>query len=120
VSRSLNATAIPSCPYSEEDGRNLVAIAIGRHRARLNVEPDWKISEVALRLREVLSYRAEKMVYVKAEMGVSWGEFLELVDHVWPEADVVSIITPQVDLRRRYCLAPSCGACTTLRLFRRR
>jgi hypothetical protein len=59
-------------------------------------------------LREALRYRAEKVVYVEAEPGVTWGEFLTLVDHVWTEADVVSLITPQVDAlaRKSICLTP--------------
>ena len=104
----------------EDDIRRIVATAIAGRRARLGVEPDGTIPEVALRLRDVTSYRAEKLVYVKADAGVSWGEFLELIDVVWPVADVVSTITPQVEAlaHGRYCLTPSCGDCVKLRRFR--
>ncbi len=66
-----------------------------------------------------MTYRAEKLLYVKAESGVSWGEFVELIDQVWPETDVVSILTPQVEAlaRQRYCLTPSCYDCAKLRHF---
>jgi len=61
------------------DSSNIVAVAVGRHRARLNAEPDVTFPEAVQGLREVMTYRAEKIVYVKAEADVSWGEFLELV-----------------------------------------
>src|ERR1700674_2080230 len=104
------ATSAESCG----DSGNIVAVAIGRHRARLNAEPDVTFPEAVQRLREAMTYRAEKIVYVKAEADVSWGEFLELVDDVWPEVNVVSILTPQVEAtaRRTYCLGPSCRDCT--------
>ena len=108
-------------PESCGDGRHIVAIAMGKHRARLNAEADLPVDEIGPRLREIQSYRAEKLTYVTAEADVSWGEFLELVDRVWPEADVVSLITPQVQVlaERRICLAPSCGQCEMLRRNRR-
>jgi biopolymer transport protein ExbD len=104
------ATSAESCG----DSRTIVAVAVGRHRAKLNAEPDATFPEVVQRLREVMSYRAEKVVYVKAEAEVSWGEFLELVGDVWPEVNAVSILTPQVEAmaRRTYCLGPSCRDCT--------
>jgi hypothetical protein len=104
------ATSGESCG----DGSLIVAAAIGGHRAKLNAEPDRTFSETVQRLREVMSYRAERIVYVRAETGVSWGEFMELVDDVWPEVNVVSILTPRVEavLHRTYCLGPSCRDCT--------
>jgi hypothetical protein len=97
-----------------DDSRNIVAVAIGRHRAKLNAEPDATFPETVQRFREVVSVNAEKIVYVRAEAEVSWGEFMELVDDVWPEVNVVSILTPQVEKmsRRTYCLGPSCRDCT--------
>jgi hypothetical protein len=88
---------------------HLVATAIGGHKATLNSEGDAAIPEVRRLLREVLKTRAEKLVFVKAEADVTWGEFMELVDHVWPETDVVSILTPETEAmaRRTYCLHPS-------------
>jgi len=100
------------------DGRTVIATATGWHRARLNGDADLPIAEAALRLREVMSHRAERLVFVMADADIPWGEFLELVDHVWPAADVVSIITPQaVEHRRGLCLAFSCGNCARLRSF---
>ena len=102
--------------------RTLVATAIGGHKARLNQQPDAAIPEVCRQLREVLRYRAEKVVYVNAEADVTWGEFMELVDHVRPETDVVSILTPKVEVlaRRSACLRPSCRDCTKFGGFRGR
>ena len=102
-----------------DDIRLIIVTAIGSHRVRFGAEPDRTIFEFALRLREVMSVRAEKLIYVKADAGVSWEEFLELLDVVWPEADVVSIITPRVEAlaQGRYCLNPSCGDCLELRRF---
>jgi hypothetical protein len=103
---------LATSPKSCGDGSHIIAVAIGGHRAKLNAEPDAAFPEVVQRLRKVMSYRAEKIVYVKAEAEVSWGEFLELVDDVWPEVNVVSVLTPQVEVRRTYCLSPSCRDCT--------
>jgi len=72
-------------------------------------------AKIAPRLHEVLRYHAEKVVYVTAGAGVSWGEFLQVVDRVWPEADIVSIITPQVQAQHSFCIGPSCGQCTEFR-----
>ena len=96
------------------DSSHIVARAIGGHRARLNAEPDVTFPEAAQRLREVMTYRAGKIVYVKADADISWGEFLELVDDLWPEVNVVSILPPRVEAtaRRTYCLGPSCRDCT--------
>jgi hypothetical protein len=103
-----------------DDIRLIIATAIGSHRVRVGAEPGRTTSEFALRLREVMSVRAEKLIYLKADAGVSWEEFMELLDVVWAEADVVSIITPQVGASAHggYCLTPSCGYCVTLRRFR--
>jgi hypothetical protein len=96
------------------DGSDIVAVALGGHRARLNIEPETTIADATQRLHEIMSYRAEKVVFVRAEKDVSWEEFVELVDAVWPEANVVSILTRQVALlaRRNICLVPSCRDCT--------
>jgi hypothetical protein len=88
---------VATSPDSCGDSRDVVVAAIGRHRARLNGEFDVTITDVGQRLHEVMSYRAEKVIYMKAAPDVSWGDFLELVDEVWPEADVVSILTSQVE-----------------------
>jgi hypothetical protein len=65
------------------------------------------IAEIGPRLRAILRYRAEKIVYVKTEPGVSWEQFLDLFDNVRPEVEIISLLTPQVDtlFRRRLCLA---------------
>ena len=112
------STSVPPCG----DSGNIVATAIKGHKAKLNAEPVAALPAVRRRLREVLSYRAEKLVYVRAESDVPWSEFIELVDNVWPETDVVSILTPQVEAQagRTYCLQPSCRDCTGLGGFRSR
>jgi len=106
------ATAQESCG----DGRNLVVTAIGRHRAMLNAEPNIANAEIGSRLRAILRDRAERIVYVKAEPGVPSGEFLDMIDHIRPEVEILSLLTTQVDVlsRRHLCLAPSCGECARL------
>jgi hypothetical protein len=99
------------------DGRALIATAIGSHRAKLDTKPAIAIAEIGPRLRVLLQYRSEKIVYVTAELGVSWGEFIDLLDHIRPEVEMMSMVTPQVDalFRRRLCLGFSCGDCVRLR-----
>ncbi len=91
------------------ESRNIVATAVGEEKARLNAEGDAPIPEVCRKMREVLKHRAEKVVYVRAEADVTWGEFMVLVDQVWPETDVVSILTPKTEamVRLTLCLHPS-------------
>jgi biopolymer transport protein ExbD len=104
---------IATAPEHCGDGRETVASAAGNDRVTLNSDPSLDIREFLPGLRETLKHRAEKLVYVRAEPGVSFGEFVQLVDAVRPEAGIVSLITPQVGVlaRARYCLAPSCGLC---------
>jgi hypothetical protein len=104
---------IATAPQSCGDGRSIVAIALGSGRAKLNGEAAVPLVQLAARIRDVQSYRAEKLLYVTAEAGVQWGDFVAMIERVWPEADVVSIVTPQVErlARQRYRLAPSCGRC---------
>jgi len=111
---------IATAPESCGDGRNLVITAIGGHRAELNTEPAIATAEIGPRLRAILKYREEKTVYVKAGSGVPWGEFLDLLDNVRPEVEIISMLTPQVDRlsHRHLCLAPSCGDCARLRRLR--
>jgi hypothetical protein len=99
------ATSTESCG----DSRGIIAVAIGGHRAKLNIEPDVPISQLVARLRHIMSYRVDKAVYVEAEPDASWGEFLELASAVWPEADIVSIVTPRVweSAQRNGCLGLS-------------
>ena len=108
---------IATAPKSCGDGRNVVAIAVGSGTAKLNGEAAVPLDQLAARIREVQSYRAEKLLYVTAEAGVPWGDFVAMVERLWPDADVVSMITPEVEqlARRRYCLAPSCGSCEGFR-----
>src|ERR1039457_5174599 len=58
------------------DSSSVVAAAIGGHRARLNSEPSTTISDIGQRVHTIMSYRAEKVIFVKADAGTSWGEFL--------------------------------------------
>lgn len=103
-------------PKSCRDGPCVVAIAVGMHKARLNAEPETDIAELGSKSRRIHSTRAETLSFVMADSNTSWGDFLELVDQVWPESEVVSLITPQVDVlaRRRLCLDPTCGNCEKL------
>lgn len=108
---------VASAPTSCGDGRNIVAIAMGNGKARLNSEPAVWLDQLVLRLREVLKYRAEKLVYVTAEPQTSWADFLVMTSRVWPEAGVISLVTSDVErlARQRHCLATSCWPCDELR-----
>lgn len=112
------ATSRESCG----DSRDVIAVAIGRHRARLNNEPDAPIVEVAKRLHDVMRTRAAKVLFVQAEPNVPWEESVELVDHSWPEANVLSVLTSRVEVlaRRNWCRGLSCRDCTGLGGFGKR
>jgi len=95
------------------DERYLVAVAKGHAQVKLNMGPAVPSTEAVQRIHEVMRFRAQKVVFVKADADVPWGQFVEMVDRVWPEADVVSIVTPRVEAlaAQRYCLSPSCRDC---------
>jgi hypothetical protein len=108
---------IATAPERCGDGRNIVITAIGQHRVRINPDLVLDTDSAAYWLRDTFRTRAYRDVYVRAEPGVAFGEFAELVDRVWPEAEVVSILTPQVEVLaiKRFCLEPSCGLCEEFR-----
>jgi hypothetical protein len=60
----------------------VIARALGSGRVKLNEERETSIEEAVSRIHEVMSYRAEKVIYVEAVTGASWAEFLEFVDHI--------------------------------------
>jgi hypothetical protein len=104
------------------DARYIIATAAGNGRVRLNGEAELSLDDFVLRIREILSYRAEKLVYVSGGPQASWGDFISMVDRVWPEAEVVSILTPEVErlAQQQHCLAPSCARCDSLGSLRAR
>jgi hypothetical protein len=107
------ATAPERCGESRAE----VLTALGQRRVQVTYDLVLDMDSMGGWVRDRLQTRAYKFVYVKAEPGVPFGEFVELVDRVWPEAEVVSIMTPKVDAlaRKRVCLAPSCGRCEQFR-----
>jgi len=118
--RAIETTLIldvATSPKSCGDGNDLVATAMGSGRAKLNSETFASLDQLAARIHEAQRYRVEKLLYVTAEDGVDWGDFVAMVKRAGPEADVVSVLTPEVVrlARQSYCLAPSCGRCEGFR-----
>jgi hypothetical protein len=76
---------------------------------RVNAGLDAAMAEVMKRIHEANRYRAVKLVFIKAEPDVSWGEFMELADRAWLESSELSFLTPKVDdlARHHGCLDPS-------------
>ena len=62
------------------DGREIVLSAVGGGKVRVNAGLDAAMAEVMKRIHEANRYRAVKLVFIKAEPDVSWGEFMELAD----------------------------------------
>jgi hypothetical protein len=96
-------------PNSCGDGNNVVATVMGNQQARLNSTAPFKISDARWTIRNRLSTRAEKLLYVRAVPDVTFGEFVEFLDAVSPEVEVLSFITPEVERRvqESWCLSPS-------------
>lgn len=103
------------------DGRWIVITATGNHRAIINGDPNREtpIAQTVSTVRETLRYRAEKIIYVDAEPTVPWSDFIDVLDAIRPEAEIVSLVTPRTKAlaEKRWCLAPSCGRCDRLRSF---
>ncbi len=95
--------AVPGRQTCSDDRRVIVAVAMGGGRAGLNADGVRTLPEFRKRLHEVMGYRADKAVFVRAEPGVRWSEFIEMVGQVWPETDVVSLLTGSVAAQANYC-----------------
>jgi hypothetical protein len=109
---------IATAPAQCGDASDAVATAVGNHQVRLEPRDTMQIAELPRRLHEIFQYRAERVLYVRAEPGVSFGDFIELIDAAWPQGAITSLITPQVgrQAEQRNCLAPSCRPpCAKLR-----
>lgn len=98
------------------DGRPIVVIPLGGHKARLHNEAPSEVGDVVSKVRDMLRYRAEKLVFVATETDVSFGDVAEVVDRLYPETGVISLITAQVAKRasRSLCIEPSCGDCSRI------
>jgi hypothetical protein len=92
---------------------SIVATLVGNHQVKLSEESSRLIAEAVVRLKEVLKFRSEKLVYVKAVADIDFGEFAELVDALSPEVQVISLFSPRVEalVQGHCCLVPSCGNC---------
>lgn len=90
------------------DGRSIVATAVGRGRARLNVEPPAPFTATVQEIRDVLRVRAERIVYVKAEDDVPWREFIVMVGQLSGEADTISLVSDRAQSVIDCDLEPSC------------
>ena len=78
-------------PKSCGDGIHVVATVMVNHQARLNSTPPFNISDARWTIRNRLSTRAVRLVYVRADPHVTFGEFAEFVDAVSPEVEVLSM-----------------------------
>jgi biopolymer transport protein ExbD len=102
------------------DVRHIILTIHKDGTAKLNVDPSMEMGALAPRLREIFRTRAYKIVYVWADPGVSFEQFVRLVETIRPEVELVSILSPEVvaQIRPRvgrngelldspsYCLGP--------------
>src|SRR6185312_12634223 len=81
VTRGFIVDIAASSETCGDNNRQIITVAIGNHKARsntiLSAATEVAIPELSQPLRKVMSYRAEKVAYVKADSDVSWGEFME-------------------------------------------
>jgi hypothetical protein len=95
----------------------VVVVASGGHTAMLNGRSPAPIAEVIASVHKAMGSRAEKVVYIGAGVDASYGDFIELVDGLWPEAEVLSVLTSRVKalVRENNCIDHSCRDCNGLR-----
>jgi hypothetical protein len=95
------------------DGRTIVVTAIGNHRVKVNSEPDIPTAQLAPILRDILKTRFQRVVFVKGNADISFGDFAELVDHVRPVDAIISLVSSKLLPLglRTMCLGVSCGRC---------
>lgn len=75
------------------DGHPLVVTALGSHRFTINYEGVTDKSGLIASLNDQLRYRAEKGLYLRAERGVSYSDFIELTDSVFQPDIRIAIAT---------------------------
>jgi hypothetical protein len=76
--------------------------------------------ELGQRLREIFETRVYRYVFVTADLGVPFGEVVDVIDTAKEEADYVAIVTPQLSKQAlsRRLLDPIPGRCSQVGMLR--
>jgi biopolymer transport protein ExbD len=86
------------------DGRTIIAHVLQHGGVRLNREDEIQVSALANRLHEVFANTTEPVVFVKAELDVTFQSVAEIIDIAESQVDYVAILTPAVEKEPGFCL----------------
>lgn len=102
--------AVP--PKSCSDGSTIVVQV--HHGGSLNLHSETlDRGGLENRLKEVFATRAERLLFVKGDPDVDFGEIAQIIGIARTQADYVALITPSIEKETSEC--PSC-CCLTIRL----
>ena len=102
----------PTQDWCGDDNR-LVVTALGNHHFEINDDGVTGKSGLISRLNDQLSYRAEKVLFLRAEPGTSYSDFIEMTDAVYHPDVNIALMTHQVQALDRN------GGCMILRGYPR-
>jgi hypothetical protein len=84
---------ISDVEYVCGDGHPLVVTALGSHRFTINYQGVTDKSGLISSLNDQLRYLAVKVLYLRAEPGASYSDFIEMTDAVYHPDIRIAIIT---------------------------
>jgi len=99
----------PTQDWCGDDDHRVVVTALGNHRFAVNDSGVMNESSLASDLNDRLRMRAEKVLFLRAEPGVSYSDFIEMTDAAYHPDIRVVVMTHQVEELERK------GGCLTLR-----
>jgi biopolymer transport protein ExbD len=95
------------------DGDPIYVSALGNHRFAINDSPPLNLANLIMALNSILEYRAVKWVFVRADHGIAYSDFIEMMDAVYLPDVRVSVLTTEVEAQREN------GGCLIQRRFPR-
>jgi biopolymer transport protein ExbD len=78
------------------DSHTLVVTALGKHSFAINDSGALNIATLISRLNDQLQYRAEKVLFLSAEPGASYSDFIEMTNAIYHPDVSVSLLTRHV------------------------
>ena len=93
----LHVASIMRQAVCMDDDHRLVVTAQGNHRFTLNESGALTARDLSDRVNYEFRYRAQKAIFLRAESGVSYAEFTEMVDNVYRSDAVVVVATHEVE-----------------------
>jgi len=86
------------------DGREIIAHVLHNGDVRLSLDRPLKPSELEFRLRDIFATRVERLLFLKADRGLSFEDAAKVIEIASRQVDHVAIITSSVRTTFPSCL----------------